>query len=112
MPLIHQSSVDGQTTVLTWKKAPIFSQSWQRWAFIILAVGYFFWATDSIEVNWSRVAEGSERALRFVAGFLQPDFTSRGADIWTGLKESITMTITSPSARRTRLVVCPLPSNR
>jgi phosphonate transport system permease protein len=98
MPLIYQNSVGRQRQVLTWKKAPIFSRPWHKWAFIALVIGYFFLATESIEVNWPRVFAGTERALRFVAGFLQPDFTSRGTDIWTGLKESVTMTITSTVA--------------
>jgi hypothetical protein len=46
-------------------------------------------------VNWARVAAGWERGLRFIAGFLQPDFTSRWTDIQRGLIESLTMTLTS-----------------
>jgi phosphonate transport system permease protein len=98
MPLTYQRVGGAPQSLTGWKKPPVFAQPWQRWAFIVLAVAYLFWATESIEINWPRVLEGTERALRFVAGFLQPDFTSRGGDIWIGLQESITMTITSTVA--------------
>jgi len=56
--------------------------------YLVLAVG-------TLEVNWQRVAVGLERGQRFIMGFLQPDFTSRWNDIYRGLIESLTMTLTS-----------------
>jgi phosphonate transport system permease protein len=62
---------------------------------IIGAVAYLVLAFGSLEVNWKRVAEGVPRAVRFIAAFLPPDFTSRWGDILDGLLESLTMTVTS-----------------
>ena len=44
-------------------------------------------------MNWTRAAEGLERAGRFLGGFFPPDFTSKGDDILEGLLESLTMTV-------------------
>jgi phosphonate transport system permease protein len=70
------------------------SRFW-RWALAIGALVYLVLALGTVEVNWQRVAVGLERGQRFVAGFLQPDFTTRWRDISTGLIESLTMTLTS-----------------
>jgi phosphonate transport system permease protein len=86
------------TPPLSWRRPPIFQHAWQRWLTVALVFGYFLWATDSIDVNWTRVAEGLSRAGRFIEGFLTPDFVSRWDDIWRGLQESITMTITATVA--------------
>jgi len=56
---------------------------------------WFVLAIGSIDANWERIIAGAERGLRFVQGFLQPDFTSRWSDIRGGLIESLTMTFTS-----------------
>jgi phosphonate transport system permease protein len=64
----------------------------------LAVITYLVWATDSVNVNWERVSEGLGRAVRFLEGFMRPDFTSRGADIWIGLQESLTMTVTSTVA--------------
>ncbi len=80
----------------TWRRPPQLVKS-RHWR-IILGIGaviYLFLALSTVEVNWARVMEGMERGRRFVAGFLQPDFTTRWRDISTGLIESLTMTLTS-----------------
>ena len=80
----------------TWRKPPqmIQSRGW-RIALTLGAIIYLVLAIGTIEVNWARVIAGMERAQRFVAGFLQPDFTTRWRDISNGLMESLTMTFTS-----------------
>ncbi len=80
----------------SWRRPPqmIKSRHWR----VLLAVGavaYLVLAIGSVDVNWTRMAEGWERGLRFIGGFLQPDFTSRWRDISAGLMESLTMTFTS-----------------
>lgn len=69
----------------------------KRWriALYVLAVLYLVVAVGTLEINWQRAYEGLERGWRFVQGFLQPDFSSRSKDIWEGLLESLTMTVTS-----------------
>ncbi|GGE13476.1 phosphonate transport system permease protein [Gemmobacter megaterium] len=79
-----------------WTRPPQLVKS--RWWRIILAIGaivYLVLAVGSVDVNWTRIADGWERGMRFVGGFLQPDFTTRWKDISTGLLESLTMTFTS-----------------
>lgn len=58
--------------------------------FIYLVVGI-----SSVEINWLRAYEGLDRGMQFVNGFLRPDFISRGSDIYSGIMESLTMTVTS-----------------
>ena len=80
----------------TWRRPPTLIQS-ARWRWIIYggALVYLVLAIGTVDVNWTRIAEGWERGMRFVGGFLQPDFTSRWRDISQGLIESLTMTLTS-----------------
>jgi phosphonate transport system permease protein len=81
---------------MRWKRPPqlVTSRFW-RYALAIGVVVYLVLAFGTLEVNWQRVLVGLERGQRFVAGFLQPDFTSRWRDISAGLIESLTMTLTS-----------------
>jgi phosphonate transport system permease protein len=82
-------------TATTWRRPPLIANATLRWALIIGAVVYLVLAVGSLEVNWKRVIEGVPRAVRFVAAFFPPDFTSRWGDIYDGLLESLTMTVTS-----------------
>ncbi len=66
-----------------------------RWTLTIIVLLYLVIGLGSLEVNWARVADGWERGLRFLSGFLSPDFGSRWKDIQQGLIESLTMTLTS-----------------
>jgi len=71
-----------------------------RWRYGIYAaiILYLFLSLGSLEVNWLRVWEGLDRGWLFIQGFLQPDFSSRWTDIWAGLIESLTMTLTATIA--------------
>jgi len=82
-------------TGTSWRRPPLVASPQLRWALIVGAVVYLALAFGSLEVNWRRVAEGVPRAVRFIAAFFPPDFTSRWGDILDGLLESLTMTITS-----------------
>jgi phosphonate transport system permease protein len=100
MPLVYSSmggAASGRSAP-TWRRPPLFAHAWQKWGTLLVVLAYMVWATDSVNVNWERVAEGLGRAVRFLEGFMRPDFTSRGADIWIGLQESLTMTVTSTVA--------------
>ncbi|WP_145106903.1 phosphonate ABC transporter, permease protein PhnE [Cereibacter sediminicola] len=80
----------------TWRRPPqIFTHRGWRIALQFAALVWLVLALSSVEVNWTRIAEGGERGLRFVQGFLAPDFTSRWRNISQGLVESLTMTLTS-----------------
>lgn len=83
----------------SFKRPPVFIQrAWLRWTLWLLAAIWFYLAISTLDVNWTRVAEGMERGWRFIQGFLVPDFTSRWKDIYSGLVESLTMTLTSTVA--------------
>lgn len=79
-----------------WRRPPQIVKD-RRWR-IGLQIGilvYLVVAMGSVEVDWARVSIGLERGQRFIMGFLQPDFSSRWTDIYRGLVESLTMTLTS-----------------
>lgn len=78
-----------------WRPLPLISNSSHRWLLLLAVLLYLWFALLSVEVNWARVTEGVERGLRFVAAFLQPDFSSRADDIIDGILESLTMTVTA-----------------
>jgi len=80
----------------TWRRPPqIFPHRGWRIGLQLAALAYLVFALGTLEVNWTRIAEGGERGLRFIRGFLSPDFSSRWRDISQGLIESLTMTLTS-----------------
>ncbi len=78
-----------------WKKPPFISNQWLRYGLLLGIVAYLILGLNSIEINWTRVWDGLPRGWAFVSGFLTPDFLSRGGDIWAGIVESLTMTLTS-----------------
>ncbi|MEM8591907.1 MAG: phosphonate ABC transporter, permease protein PhnE [Pseudomonadota bacterium] len=80
----------------TWRRPPqiITDRRWRLGVQIGILI-YLILATSSVDVDWQRVSIGLERGQRFIMGFLQPDFTSRWNDIYRGLIESLTMTLTS-----------------
>jgi phosphonate transport system permease protein len=78
-----------------WKKPPFIQAKLLRWIIIFGIIAYLIAAYMTIDVNWSRVYEGLERGKKFVLAFTNPDFTSRSSDIWSGMIESIIMTVAS-----------------
>ncbi|MEM6382893.1 MAG: phosphonate ABC transporter, permease protein PhnE [Pseudomonadota bacterium] len=90
-------SVPSTTTYPTrWKRPPqiVKDRRWRIGLQLAILV-YLVLAVGSVEVDWARVSIGLERGQRFIMGFLQPDFASRWNDIYRGLVESLTMTLTS-----------------
>lgn len=78
-----------------WRRPPLITNPRLRWAVYLGSLTYLVLAFASVDVNWVRVYEGLDRGLRFVKGFLVPDFVSRWGDIAQGMQESLTMTVTS-----------------
>ncbi|MDO8907681.1 MAG: phosphonate ABC transporter, permease protein PhnE [Pseudohongiella sp.] len=78
-----------------WKPLPLIRDARWRWALNASVLLYIVLAWLSVDINWARVAQGMDRGLAFMASFLQPDFITRGGEIFTGLKESLTMTLAS-----------------
>ena len=78
-----------------WKRPPLIANPWLRWALYIGGLLYLAAALSSLQVNWTRVSEGLAQGWVFIEGFLVPDFVTRSRDIWRGMEESLTMTVTS-----------------
>lgn len=78
-----------------WRKPALIANPALRWGMMVCAAVYLVLAVSSIEVNWSRVAEGLARGWKFIAAFGHPDFVSRTSDIRDGMVESVIMTVTS-----------------
>lgn len=76
-----------------WKRPPFIANPLLRWGLTIGFAAYLVAAFMTIEVNWARVYEGLDRGAQFVLAFTSPDFVSRASDIWSGLLESIIMTV-------------------
>ncbi len=78
-----------------WKRPPLVLNPWLRWGLYLGGLVYLVAAASTLDVNWQRVIEGLNQSWRFLEGFLAPDFTTRSRDIWQGMEESLTMTVTS-----------------
>ncbi|OZA84493.1 MAG: phosphonate ABC transporter, permease protein PhnE [Azorhizobium sp. 39-67-5] len=81
-----------------WRPSPFIANPWLRYALLAGAALYLALAMGSVEVNWVRLSDGWARGLRFVSGFLEPNFSLRWDDIVQGMIESLTMTVTSTVA--------------
>jgi phosphonate transport system permease protein len=89
------TAFDARAAARAWRPPPLIATPWLRYAIDLGALAYAVLAIGTIEVNWTRAAEGIERAGRFLSGFFPPDFVSKGDDILSGLLESLTMTVVS-----------------
>jgi phosphonate transport system permease protein len=78
-----------------WQRPPLVKAARWRWALGLGLSLYLVPALGTMEVNWTRVAEGIPRGHRFIGSFLPPDFVSRFDAILEGMYESIWMTVTS-----------------
>jgi len=78
-----------------WKRPPLIANPWLRWSLYLGGLVYLAAAVSTLDVNWERIGEGLSQGARFLEGFLVPDFTTRARDIWRGMEESLTMTVTS-----------------
>ncbi len=78
-----------------WRPPPLIANPVLRIALIAGAAIYLALALGTVEVNWARLSDGWARGLRFVSGFLEPNFSRRWDDIVQGMIESLTMTVTS-----------------
>jgi phosphonate transport system permease protein len=78
-----------------WSPAPLIANPRLRWFLLVAAFAYLVIAVGSLEVNWQRIIAGADRGAAFLQGFLAPDFTTRGREIFDGLLESLAITIVS-----------------
>ena len=73
-----------------WNRIRIISSPLIRYGLILLAIGYFIWSTQTIEIDWARVKNGVPRAANMLARMFPPDF-SRWQLLVRGLLESVQM---------------------
>ena len=78
-----------------WRPKPSIRNPWLRYGLLLGGLAYLVLALSTIDVNWSRVVQGVDRARILFAGLFQPDFVSRYAFIQIGILESIAMTVVS-----------------
>jgi phosphonate transport system permease protein len=79
----------------TWKRPPFIERPLLRWGLITGGSLFLVVSIGTMDVDWGRVVAGVPRAERFIASFFPPDFTSKSADIWEGIIESLWMTVVS-----------------
>ncbi len=78
-----------------WRRPLLIQRRWLRWGLPAGILLYLGAAASTVEVDLARAYEGLAGAGRFLAGFLNPDFTTRAQDISRGMIESVAMTLTS-----------------
>ena len=76
----------------SWRPNPKISNAALRWGINAAVLVYLVLVYFSVDINWSRVAQGLDRGVAFMGSFLTPDFITRGGEIVVGLRESLTMT--------------------
>ncbi|MCB2107162.1 MAG: phosphonate ABC transporter, permease protein PhnE, partial [Rhodobacteraceae bacterium] len=87
------SDANAATRVRTWRRPPLIADARLRWLIWIAVAVYLAAAFGTMDINWSRIAQGWERGARFIGGFMPPDFASRGEAIFEGVMESLWMAV-------------------
>ena len=57
----------------TWKKPHFIKSSLLRYSIYLGTITYFFLAVYTMDVNWTRVAEGIPRGMEMIGKFFPPD---------------------------------------
>ncbi len=81
-----------------WSPPPLIKNPWIRNGLIIGGLIYFAFAISTLNLDPARIQRGIERSGRLLLAFLQPDFTTRGRIIASGMLESVTMAAISTVA--------------
>ncbi len=79
----------------TWKKPPFIVNPVLRWLIYVGSLVYFALAIGTMEINWTRVAEGLPRGLTLLSKFFPPNLADSRGVIVDGILESIWMAIIS-----------------
>lgn len=87
-----------ETALRRWRPPALIENAALRWAVVAATALYLAVAFGTLDINWTRLAEGGPRALRFLSGFFPPDFITRGDAIVMGVLESIWMTVAATAA--------------
>ena len=79
----------------SWKKPHFIKSSLLRYLIYLGAITYFFLAIYTMDVNWTRVAEGIPRGADMISKFFPPDLSDSRGVILDGILESIWMAVIS-----------------
>ncbi len=75
-----------------WRPPSFIANPLFRSGLIVAVVAYLVWSIGSLDVNWTRVSHGAERAANMLARMFPPDF-SRWELLARGLLESVQMAL-------------------
>jgi len=88
-----KSSTAKQTgAALRWQRIRLIENPMIRNGLVLLALVYFFISFSSLDIEWTRVANGLPRALKMITRMLPPDF-SRWSLLTRGVLESVQMAL-------------------
>ncbi len=76
-----------------WTRPRLIPNATLRVAIIGAVVLYLILAIGSLDINWSRIAQGFEKGWRLLLAFMHPNFGARWGEIVVGMRESLTMTV-------------------
>ncbi len=77
----------------TWTRPRLIPNATLRAAILGGVLVYLILAIGSLEINWSRIAQGFEKGWRLLLAFMHPNFGARWGEIVVGMRESLTMTV-------------------
>lgn len=77
---------------LQWQRIRLIENPLVRNGLLLAAAAYIFWSVGSLEVEWTRMANGLPRALKIITRMLPPDF-SRWSLLIRGVLESVQMAL-------------------
>ena len=75
-----------------WRPPSFIANPLLRYGLVVAVVAYLVWSIGSLDVNWTRVSNGAERAANMLARMFPPDF-SRWELLARGLLESVQMAL-------------------
>ncbi len=78
-----------------WRRPPLIKNRLIYWSIVAGAALYLSTALGTMEINWTRVAEGFPRGERFLSAFFPPNFADNRGVMWDGIQESIWMAVIS-----------------
>ena len=73
------SAFDASAAARAWRPPPLIAAPALRYAVYLIALAYAVLSVGSIDVNWTRAAEGVERAGRFLGGLGMSAFGRPGS---------------------------------
>jgi len=90
--MMTTSSLTDRADAPQWHRTRTIENRWERNGLTALAVVYLVWSLATLEINWSRAADGFPRAVNMVLRMLPPDF-SRWSLLFKGTLESVQMAV-------------------